>query len=767
MLGRVCHQDWAARCPTLYNCLMAHPVVTRVLFATALAQATVACGESGSIGDETTGVHSLAVNGSGLEPTLAELAHSPAVPLDADDVVVTARVASDVSSVQQVTLTYRIDFGAEVSVGMLDDGAHGDGAAGDSVFGARIPSSASHSGQMVRYFVVAADSTGQTRREPSFSEPTTTPEYQGTVIGDSIAAPTLPELLWFVEDPAAAETDLGTRSSVFFGGEFYDNVLVRIRGNTSRGYPKKSFKIKFNSGFHFQFSPAAARVDEINLNTTYTDKSYNRAVLAYQSLRDAGVPAPETFHVRVEQNGAFYSVSLLTEQIEADFLARWGLNRKGDLYKAGSGSTYDDVGPFEPKGKVGPDPAALQVLLMNLGLEQEQLELFLFDHVNVPAMVNYMAGMALIQNIDGSDKNHFLFRDHQGTGEWRMLPYDLDLTFGPEALNTDTIVHNAQNVSALACASHPFIGARPYLLHEGKYNRFLESIVNVPRTRAMLLRRLRSLTDAQLGNPSYFATKIDALANLIGPAVAEDKLAWGGDAAFGGESYELAVANERIKKEYLEPRLDFLRGSTIADVGAANPEAQPPAPKIDFGTVSVPSSTDAGAEYVTLKNPNDFAVDLSGWSVTGDMSWTLHAGTVLPAGETLYLVPNVAAFRDRVSSPKGGEGHFVQGNTQGLLAQSGGSLSLSAPGSIVVATTTYGAGPGAGEPPSQAGAGGGGEPSAGGTQAQAGTHGGPTSGPRPGAGSSSCSLAAQRTRPSGAWLVLALLGLAHAGRRRA
>ena len=97
------------------------------------------------------------------------------------------------------------------------------------------------------------------------------------------------------------------------------------------------------------------------------------------------------------------------------------------------------------------------------------LERFVFDHVDVPSMVNYMACMAITQDIDGTDKNHFLYRDTQGTREWRMLPWDIDLTFGPNALNTDTIVYNQQSANAPPNTSHPFIGARPYLLHDGKY----------------------------------------------------------------------------------------------------------------------------------------------------------------------------------------------------------------------------------------------------------------------------------------------------------
>ena len=76
-----------------------------------------------------------------LGPVITEVGHSPNVPLDDQDVTVTARVEQSFANafVTNVTLRYRIMFAAEVLVPMFDDGLHSDGAAGDGVFGATIP----------------------------------------------------------------------------------------------------------------------------------------------------------------------------------------------------------------------------------------------------------------------------------------------------------------------------------------------------------------------------------------------------------------------------------------------------------------------------------------------------------------------------------------------------------------------------------------------------------------------------------------------------
>ena len=110
----------------------------------------------------------------------------------------------------------------------------------------------------------------------------------------------------FVQLPATTENRFGTRAAFFYDGEFYDNVFSRIRGGTSQNWPKKSYKIEFNDGHHFRFRDGVPRVDEINLNTTYTDKSYLRAMLSYEHQRDAGLPSPEAFLVHFRQNAEFW-----------------------------------------------------------------------------------------------------------------------------------------------------------------------------------------------------------------------------------------------------------------------------------------------------------------------------------------------------------------------------------------------------------------------------------------------------------------------------
>ena len=619
---------------------------------------------------------------SALGPLVQGLAHFPALPADGADLTVTATVVPSFAPVASVELRYRINFGTEMPLPMT--------SGADGRWSAALPASASTPGQLVRYFITATDTSGRTSRWPSYLDPATQPQYLGTVVADPAITSGLPVFHWWVQSTGAAETVAGTRCSLFHNGVLYDNIFCRIRGGTSISWPKKSYKLEFNDGYEFQRQPGHT-VDEFDLNTTYTDKSYNRAVLHYELNRDAGLPSPDTFQVQLRRNGTFYSVTLYTEQPDADFLRRTGLDPDGALYKGGPGANGDSIAGYEKKTRQEESFFDLQSLITGVAQTGSSLERFVFDQIDVPAEVNFMACMAVTQNIDGTDKNHFLYRDTGGSREWRTLPWDLDLSFGPNALNTDAIVYNQQDAISPQATSHPFIGARPWLLHSGKYHRLLEAIVNTPRTRAMLLRRVRTLTDQFLGT-NYFQSRLDTLVPLLAPDVAADKARWGANAHFPGTTYTLEAANNRIRNEYLAAarRPAYLRGTTINGVLTANPAAQLPTAAIEFGPVVYdPGTGSQDGEYFILTNPGSTAVDVSGWTVSGDIRHTLKPGTVIPAGDKLHLTPDTVAFRARPASPRGWESLFVQGNYSGQLSARGGTLTLINPARSVVAATTW------------------------------------------------------------------------------
>ena len=637
-----------------------------------------------------------AVNSALAGPAITAVTENPPPPPDADALTVNATLTPQGGeTVTAATLLYRVMYSAEVSVPMTA------GAAG--LYSAVIPAAASTPGQMIRWRITAADSAGRTSKAPLFRVATNSPEYFGTVVPNATVTSQLPIIQRFVQTPGSIDTDAGTRCSLFLRGEFFDNCGIHIRGNTSRSWPKKSHKIEGNSGHRFPYKAGLPRVSEFDLNTTYTDKSYVRAQMVTEMYQATGLASPDIFPVHIRQNNAFYSVAHYVEQPDSDFLNRHGIDTNGSYYKAvgdRGACNFTSAAAFEKKTRLAEGYADLEALVTAIGLTGTALETWLFDNLDVPQIVNFMAGVAITQNIDASDKNFFIHRDTAGSREWMFIPWDLDLTFGPDALNTDTIVYSRNVPSSPACASHPFIGVRPWLLAGGKYDRLQEAVVANPRTRAMLVRRIRAMSDQFLAT-NWFQNRMDVLKPLLQTDVDADRAKWGASSHFnwsGGGIYTLTAAMNRIKNEYLTPRTGYLMTTHAAPatlnfttgLGSAGiPSSQPAAPAINFGTFDAnPASNNQDQEFVELINPNAFSVDLSGWTLSGGITFTFKGGTVVLPGESIFITPSRSAFRQRTTGPRGAERRLVTGDASGHFSNFGETLTLKNTGGTAIASLT-------------------------------------------------------------------------------
>ena len=119
------------------------------------------------------------------------------------------------------------------------------------------------------------------------------------------------------------------------------------------------------------------------------------------------------------------------------------------------------------------------------------------------------------------------------------------------------------------------------------------------------------------------------------------------------------------------------------------PDPQPTDAIIDFGQIeSNPASGNQDEEFVELTNPNNYAVDMSGWTISGGIEMILPPGTVVPGNGKLYLSPNVRDFRLRSTSPTGGEGNIVIGDFDGHLSNFSETITLTNTLGTVVAQTT-------------------------------------------------------------------------------
>jgi hypothetical protein len=605
---------------------------------------------------------------------------------------ITALIEPSFDPVASAELHYTVMFGWEATMPLRDDGMSGDGKSGDSIYGAKIPATQFDAGQMVRWYITTSDTTGRESRFPAHLDLLNSPKYCGTVVEDPSLTNPLPVLHWFILNPNAANSDAGTRCSLYYDGQFYDNLWINIHGQSSRGFPKKSYDIDFHPGHNFKWAQGQPRSDDINLMTTYPDKAQMRNVLAYDTYRDADCPYHWVFPVRVQQNGAFWGTAHAMENGDEDWLIRMGLNTEGALYKMYNrfnSSGHANSGA-EKKTRKHEDNTDLSELFTGLSQSSGARRIYLYDNVDVAQVVDFLAARAITGDVDCCHKNYYFYRDTGLTNEWQMWPWDVDLSFG-RVWNSAQTYWNQELITNTG-------------LYVGRGNRLPDAIFNSSETKQMYLRRVRTLMDELLKPPNtpegelYYEPRIDMLASLLYEDAALDAAKWNSHAWGNGSTapnypQSLMEAVEELKYFYLPERRRQLYNG-LASGARELPGAQPAGAVVNFGEIETsPAAGNLDEQYIQLQNPNGFAVDISSWTLSRGKDSEIHiftfrGGTVIPANGVIYVAADRVAFRSRNTSPTGGQALFVVGDFNGRLAARGEILYLTDRQQVTVDSTT-------------------------------------------------------------------------------
>jgi hypothetical protein len=465
---------------------------------------------------------------------------------------------------------------------------------------------------------------------------------------------------------------------VFYLGELYDNVNLYVHGQSSVGWPKKSHNLDFPKDHQFLYTTNGVREKKIIFLSNYGDKSRMHTSLTYAMTALAGGVGVFSFPIRLQQNGSFYGIEDMVEHGDDLWLTRIGRDPDGALYKMYN--SLDSASGNEKKTREyeGTDDLTALINNLNESLPLATRTTYGYDNLDLPQTASYFADMAIASSQDLGHKNYYLYRDSNNTGEWAIFPWDVDLTWGRDWLDaqgyfTDTIyTNNVLNFYNLSQQSKPA-------------NCLFDLFFASSDFRQMYLRRLRTLMDTILmpsGTPTN-ALVLEPLVrqyeNAMNPAnispsdAALDYTAWG--PTWGSTALSVfPTAAEQIITAYLPGRRNFLASSAATLNGDVIPPAQPTNTVVLIGTADFnPASGNLAEQYVQLLNTNIYAVDVSGWQITGAIQLALHPGTVIPAGKALYLAANVNAFRARITSPHAGQNVFVQGPFGGFLSTTGNS----------------------------------------------------------------------------------------------
>jgi hypothetical protein len=657
-----------------------------------------------------------------LGPVLTGAGYAPLVPGTNDSITVTCRVEQAFAPVTLVTLNWRTMFNTITQTRMFDDGLHGDGGAGDGIYGAVIPNRVGTnwtfwSGQMVRWYLTAKDSLSHTSRWPLFEAPTASAEYLGTVVQPDYVPSPLPVFHFFAPSTVlqpgpttqqiGADSEQGGRVSLFYDGEFYDNIYMELRGNTSASLNKKAHRLEFNAEHPFRHPGPGGRIRKTSLLAEYLDPAYLRQHLCFWFLDLMGVPSPFDYPVRTQLNGAFYQLAFHSDVLGDEQLDRMGYDPAGALYKCVGTVTPNHsstAGFVKLLPKTNLTSTVDYDALANAINEARPLEtrrINVFDLLDVPQVINHLAGARFCSENDDVWANQCLYRDTWGDGLWRILPYDMNASWGQLYGGSSPL----QATNDLR-KSHPFYGGSQVQENRSaSWNRLYDVIIAVPETRDMLRRRERTLLDRWVLPPGtapqnlIVENYIKLMTNLIWAEALLDRQKWGYSPWASGKTFPSGISD--LLTQFVGPRrshwyVTHCVTNTAKPSGLGNDyKADIPLSQPTNAVISIvawdcqPVSGNQEEEYVCLTNANDNAVDVSGWKLEGGVSQKLKEGTVIPPRGSLYLSPNVVAFRARAKAPRGGLGLFVQGSYHGRLSAWGESLTLSDATGRLVSSNSY------------------------------------------------------------------------------
>ena len=255
-------------------------------------------------------------NTNNIAPLISDVLHSPAVPRSTDSIIFTAQIVDEQAGVT-VNLRHRDHTTTSppatfATTAMLDDGAHGDGAPGDGLYGAILTPRAD--GAILEYYVEATDSGGRVRTWPA-----ATRQSDGTTFAQTCNA------LLQVDDEAysgsqpflrlvmtATEHEFMVTLGRDRNREFNLTLIATDGGDVAI---RHNLGMRFRGASSFTRNPPTVRINipkdrlwkgasEYNLNSQYT---YNQVTGAALSEK-AGLAAAHVRAVQLRVNSINWGV---------------------------------------------------------------------------------------------------------------------------------------------------------------------------------------------------------------------------------------------------------------------------------------------------------------------------------------------------------------------------------------------------------------------------------------------------------------------------
>lgn len=285
-------------------------------------------------------------------------------------------------------------------------------------------------------------------------------------------------------------------------GDTIEGAEIRIRGETSRGYPKKSFKVNLPWGNSFQGR------DKLNLISEWTDACFSREFLTYDLFRRAGLTASRAWFVRLFVNGRYLGLYLDVEQVNKPMLRENGLGSDVRIFKAAENGCLllpgeIEAGLWESETGDSADFRELEALVAWLARVPDADFFFgLGRRFDLDALARAIAANALSGNSSTYYHNYYLAIARGEAGRWIYLPWDVDKTFD---------YYDGYRDPPYCRSGHQVVGT----------NELIRRCWLDAGMRERILTHLRGMTDS-LFTRDYYSLVADSLTRILHDAVAAD-----------------------------------------------------------------------------------------------------------------------------------------------------------------------------------------------------------------------------------------------------
>lgn len=225
--------------------------------------------------------------------------------------------------------------------------------------------------------------------------------------------------------------------SLAVGGAWISPVGVRIKGMLGSFRPlsaKSALRVSID-----RYLPGRRLrgLEALTLNNMVQDPSCVHEVLAYDLMREAGVPAPRTGYVALFLDGEYRGLYLDVETEDDPFIERWFGDDSGNLYEGVYGV---DLLPWSVEGfeldEQGSGDVADRSDLLELAelLAQEPSEAIaeqVESLLHLQPVMRMLATEVLLGHWDGYfySANNYRIYHEPSSGRFALLPWGIDQTF--------------------------------------------------------------------------------------------------------------------------------------------------------------------------------------------------------------------------------------------------------------------------------------------------------------------------------------------------